>query len=314
MYGMRHNTTGLVAVFTTLLLCITLIGGMSARACDSPNISDDRNANDSFWASTQKVMGVEGELKPNNVITFGIPMTQKVSLDGIPLNPDSDRTHDFGFQKIGDEALMVGEIGVTEMEVKNVTTMVMDSGLQVTAIHNHLLRTSPHIMWIHISGSGDPADMAGKIRMITDYVNGKPPVKIEEKFDSKGINTSELDQIIEKEGSAEGGDYGFDIDRADKILMNGTVLSPAMDVSTMIRFQPLGNGDAAVIGEFVLEENEVEPVMQTFLDNGIEVTALHSHMLTEQPRLFYIHCWATGNAETLASAMRQALDRTNSEI
>ena len=102
--------------------------------------------------------------------------------------------------------------------------------------------------------------------------------------------------------------------RADKISMNGTVLSPVMDVSTSVRFQPLGNGDAAVIGEFVLEENEVEPVMQAFLDNGIEVTALHSHMLTEQPRLFYMHCWATGNAEALASAMRQALDKTNSEI
>jgi len=311
---MRHNTTGLVAVFTTLLLYIAIIGGISAKACDSASNSDDRNASNSYWASTQKAMGVEGELKPDNTITFGVLMTQKVTLDGIQLNPASDRTHDFDFRKIGDEALMVGEIGVTEMEVKNVTAMVRESGMQVTAIHNHLLRTSPHIMWIHISSSGDPADMAGKIRMVTDHVNGKPPAKSEDKFDSKGINTSKLDRIIGKEGSAEGGDYNFDIGRADKISMNGTVLSPVMDVSTSVRFQPLENGDAAVIGEFVLEENEVEPVMQAFLDNGIEVTALHSHMLTEQPRLFYMHCWATGNAEALASAMRQALDKTNSEI
>lgn len=312
---MRQNTIKFATAFITLLLCVTIVGEISTKAVQrgSEKPSDSQNTTAGFWESTQKAMGVKGELKPDTVIAFSIPMTQKVSLDGISLNPASDRTHDFDFQRVGNKALMVGEIGVTEMEVKNTSTMVIRSGLQVTAIHNHLLRTSPQIMWIHISGSGDPAEMANKIRKITDHVNGKPPARNGEKFDIKGINTSKLDKIIGKKGSAEGGDYGFDIERADKIHMNSTVLSPAMDVSTMIRFQPLGNGSAAVLGEFAVEENEVEPLMQTFTDNDIEITALHSHMITEQPRLFYIHCWATGNAEDLASAMRKALDKTNSE-
>lgn len=312
---MRQNTK-FVTAFIALLLCVAIIGEISTKATQqgSEKSSDSQNATVGFWESSQKAMGVKGELKPDDTIVFSIPMTQKVSLDGISLNPASDRTHDFDFQRVGNKALMVGEIGVTEMEVKNVSTMVVQSGLQVTSIHNHLLRTSPHILWIHIHGYGDPVDMAKKIRSITDYVNGKPPVKSEEKFDSKGINTANLDKIIGKKGSADGGDYGFDIARADKISMNGYVLSPTMDISTMIRFQPLGNGDAAVIGEFVVEENEVEPVMQAFIGNDIEVTALHSHMITEQPRLFYIHCWATGNAEDLASDMRKALDETNSEV
>ena len=156
--------------------------------------------------------------------------------------------------------------------------------------------------------------MAKKIRSITDDVNGESPAKSEKGFESKGINTSGLDKIIGKNGSMEGEDYNFDIGRADKISMNGVVLSPVMDVSTMIHFQPIGNGNAAVIGEFVLEEKEVEPVIRTLTDNGIEVTALHSHMITEQPRLFYMHAWATGNAEELASVMRKALDKTNAEI
>ena len=313
---MRQNTIKFASAFIVLVLCVAIIGEVTVKAShnEMAKSSDNRNVNAGFWTSTEKAMGVKGELKPDNSISFSIPMTLKVSLDGIQLSPASDRTHDFDFQKNGNKALMVGEIGVTEMQEKNVSTMVLRSGLQVTAIHNHLLRTSPHIMWLHISGSGDPVDMAKKIRKITDYVNGKPPARSEEKFSFKGINTTKLDKIIGKKGSADGGDYGFDISRSDKISMNGYVLSPVMDISTMIRFQPLGKGSTAVIGEFVLEENEVEPVIKTFTDNDIEVTALHSHMITEQPRIFYVHCWATGNAEQLASIMRKALDKTNSEI
>jgi hypothetical protein len=316
MYGMRQNTIKFASAFIVLVLCVAIIGEVTVKAShnEMAKSSDNRNVNNGFWIPTEKAMGVKGELKPDNSISFSIPMTLKVSLDGIQLSPASDRTHDFDFQKNGNKALMVGEIGVTEMQEKNVSTMVLRSGLQVTAIHNHLLRTSPHIMWLHISGSGDPVDMAKKIRKITDYVNGKPPARSEEKFSFKGINTTKLDKIIGKKGSADGGDYGFDISRSDKISMNGYVLSPVMDISTMIRFQPLGKGSTAVIGEFVLEENEVEPVIKTFTDNDIEVTALHSHMITEQPRIFYVHCWATGNAEQLASIMRKALDKTNSEI
>lgn len=313
---MRKNTIKFANAFIALLLCVAIIGVTSANSPQSGSVdpSDDMNVSAGYWGLTEKTMGVKGDLEPDNTITFSIPMTLKVSLDDIQLNPASDRTHDFVFMKTGNGALMVGEIGVTEQEIKTVSGMVLQSGLQVTAIHNHLLRTSPHIMWIHISGNGDPADMAKKIRNITDYVNGKPPAKSEESTPIKDINITKIEQIIGKKGSVDGGDYGFDIARADKISMNGIVLSPAMDISTMIRFQPLGNGNAATIGEFVLEENEVEPVMRTFEDNGFEVTALHSHMITEHPKLFYMHCWATGDAEELASVMRKALNETNSEV
>jgi hypothetical protein len=313
---MRQNIIKFASAFIALLLCVAIIGEVTVKTSHNEMVksSDNKNVNAGFWTPTEKAMGVKGELKPDNSISFSIPMTLKVSLDGIQLSPASDRTHDFDFQKTGNKALMVGEIGVTEIQEKNVSAMVLQSGLQVTAIHNHLLRTSPHIMWIHISGSGDPAEMATKIRKITDYVSGKPPARSEKKFAIKGINTTKLDKIIGIKGSADGGDYGFDISRADKISMDGYVLSQVMDISTMVRFQPLGKGSAAVIGEFVLEENEVEPVIKTFTDNDIEVTALHSHMITEQPRIFYVHCWATGDAEQLASIMRIALDKTNSEI
>jgi hypothetical protein len=308
VYKMRGKAIKFASVLITLLVCLTIVGTVSAKTSSSENASASE-----YWKPVEKAMGENGKISPDGAIKFTIPMTLNVTLDGIKLYPASERSHDFDFMRAGDKAMMVGEIGVTEEEVKNVSTMALRSGLQVTAIHNHLLRTSPHIMWIHIYGYGDPVDMAKKILSITDYVNGGSSASESEKFHSKGINTTELDRIIGDKGSAEGGDYNYDISRADKIQMNGYELSPVMDVSTMINFQPLGNGSAAVIGEFVLETNEVEPVVQILTENDIEVTALHSHMLTEQPRLFYVHCWATGDATELAGIMRDALNETNSK-
>ncbi len=307
---MSGKAIELVRMFIALLVCTTIVGEVSAKMSGSENASASE-----YWRPVEKAMGENGKISPEGAIRFDIPMSSKVTLDGIQLNPASDRTHDFDFMRAGDKAMMVGEIGVTEKEAKNVSKMVLQSGLQVTALHNHLLRLSPHIMWLHIYGYGDPVDMAEKIRNITDSVNGNSPATSETKgFQSKGINTTKLDQIIGNKGSADGGDYTYSISRADKIQMNGYELSPIMDVSTMINFQPLENGSAAVIGEFVLETNEVEPVIQTLTDNDIEVTAVHSHMLTEQPRLFYVHCWATGDATELAGIMREALNETNSKI
>jgi hypothetical protein len=304
----RGKTIKFASLFIVLLVCLTIIGAATTKTSNS----EKANASE-YWKPVEKAMGEKGKVSPDGAIKFTIPMTLNVTLDGIKLNQASERSHDFDFMRAGDQAMMVGEIGVTEEEVKNVSDMVLQSGLQVTAIHNHLLRTSPHITWIHIYGNGDPIDMAKNIRNITDYVNGYSSASESEKFQSKGINTTELDRIIGDKGSAEGGDYNYDIPRADKVRMNGYVLSPVMDVSTMINFQPLGKGNAAVIGEFVLEENEVEPVVRTLAANGIEVTALHSHMITEQPRLFYVHCWATGDATELAGIMREALNETNSK-
>ena len=306
---MRGKAIKFASVLIALLVCVTIIGTASTKTSNSENASASE-----YWKPVEKAMGEKGKVSPDGTIKFTIPMTLNVTLDGIKLNPASERSHDFDFMRAGDKAMMVGEIGITEKEVKNVSTMTLQSGLEVTAIHNHLLRTSPHIMWIHIHAYGDPVDMARKIRNITDYVNRGSSANKSEKFQSKGINTTELDRIIGDKGSVEGGDYNYDIPRADKVQMNGYMLSPVMDVSTMINFQPLGNGSAAVIGEFALEENEVEPVVRTLTTNGLEVTALHSHMLTEQPRLFYVHCWATGDATELAGIMREALNETNSKI
>ncbi|HII90813.1 MAG TPA: DUF1259 domain-containing protein, partial [Methanosarcina sp.] len=207
---MRGKAIKFVCMFVVLLICLTIIGTASAKTSGSQNAS-----NSEYWKPAEKAMGEKGKVNSDGTIKFTIPMTLNVTIDGIKLNQASERSHDFDFMRAGNKAMMVGEIGVTEEEVKEVSYMALQSGLQVTAIHNHLLRTSPHIMWIHICGYGDPVDMAKKIRNITDYVNGGSSASKSEKFQSKGINTTELDRIIGDEGSSEGGDYNYDIPRAD---------------------------------------------------------------------------------------------------
>jgi hypothetical protein len=131
---------------------------------------------------------------------------------------------------------------------------------------------------------------------------------------SLSMDTAKLDSTIGYNGTQEDGVYAFSIPRNDEIRMNGMVLPPGMDISTEISFQPIGDGKAAAIGEFVLESDEVEPVLHSLSSNGIEVTALHSHMLTEEPRLFYLHCWAKGDTEKIAQTFHDALKKTNSKI
>ncbi len=209
--------------------------------------------------------------------------------------------------------MMVGEIMVKDDEVANTTRMLAASGIEETALHNHLLHMTPHIMWLHVHGYGDAIEIAKAIHNVT-AANGGIFSMSPATTQTLALDTGKLDEIIGYNGTSDEGVYAFNIPRNDEIRMNGMVLPPEMDISTEISFQPLGNGSAAVIGEFVLEPAEVEPVLHSLTGSGIEVTALHSHMITEEPRLFYLHCWAKGDASSIARSMHKALMMTNSSI
>jgi hypothetical protein len=189
------------------------------------------------------------------------------------------------------------------------------NGLQITAIHNHLLRANPETFYMHIAGQGDPVMLAKSIRegLAASKTPGAipapatPPPAVD-------LDTAQLDQIIGVKGQANGGVYQFNVPRRDPISEDGMELSPAgpMGVAIGINFQPTGNGKAAITGDFVLTSDEVNPVIMEMRTHGIEVTALHSHMLDEQPRLFFMHFWAKDDAIKLAKGLRAALDKTAS--
>jgi hypothetical protein len=190
-------------------------------------------------------------------------------------------------------------------------TKLIENGLEITALHNHLLRANPATFYLHVGGMGDPVKMATAIH--TALAQSKTPLAAPAASTPPAIelDTSQLDQIIGVKGQANGGVYQFGVPRRDPITQEGTALTPPgpLGMATGIGFQPTGGGKAAITGDFVLTADEVNPVIKALRTAGIEVTALHSHMLDEQPRLFFMHFWANDDAVKLAKGLRAALDK-----
>ena len=211
--------------------------------------------------------------------------------------------------------MAMGDLVLLETEINPVMAKMIASGLEITAVHNHLLRASPATFYMHVAGHGDPAKLASAIR--DALAESKTPLKVTAPTTpppAVDLDTAQLDQIMGVKGQANGGIYQFTVPRRDPINEGGMALTPAgpMGVATGINFQPTGGGKAAITGDFVMTGEEVNPVIAALRSNGIEVTALHSHMIGEQPRLFFMHFWANDDAIKLAKGLRAALDKTAS--
>jgi hypothetical protein len=213
--------------------------------------------------------------------------------------------------------MVMGDLVLLQSEINPVMAKLIEGGLEITAVHNHLLRAEPLTFYMHVGGHGDPVKIATVIRdalaasqtPLSAPPAASPPPAID-------LDTAQLDQIIGVKGQPVGGVYQFGVPRKDPIVENEMPITPVgpMGLATAINFQPTGNGRAAITGDFVLAGNEVNPVIRALRSNGIEVTAVHSHMLDEEPRLFFLHFWANDNAEKLARGLRAALDQTASTM
>jgi len=198
-----------------------------------------------------------------------------------------------------------------------VMTKLIEGGLQITAVHNHLLRANPPTFYMHVGGHGDPIKLASVIREALSV--SKTPLSVPAAASpppAVDLNTAQLDQTIGARGQSNGGVYQFGVPRRDPVIENEMPITPAgpMGLATAINFQPTGDGKAAITGDFVLAGKEVNSVIRALRSNGIEVTAVHSHMLDEQPRLFFLHFWANDDAAKLARGLRAALDETASTV
>ena len=206
----------------------------------------------------------------------------------------------------------MGDIVLTETEVEPVMTKLLQSGIEITALHNHLMRATPATFYMHVRGHGDPVALATAIRAAlgeskTPFEPPAAPASQTAKID---LDTDKLDQVIGAKGKVNGGVYQFSVPRRDAITDSGMPVPPAMGVATVINFQPTGGGKAAITGDFVITADEVNPIIRALRENGIEVTAIHSHMLKEQPRLFFVHFWANDDAvEAGEPGSESALDK-----
>jgi Domain of Unknown Function (DUF1259) len=247
-----------------------------------------------------------------DVHRYGFPRTDlAVTLEGVAIKPAFALGGWVAFKPMHGEAMVMGDLVLLETEINPVMAKLVEGGLEITAVHNHLLRANPATFYMHVGGHGDPVKMATAFHdalaasktPLTAPTAVAPAATID-------LDTSQLDQIVGVKGQANGGVYQFNVPRRDPVIENGMTLTPVgpLGVAIAINFQPTGGGKAAITGDFVLTANEVNPVIRALRSNGIEVTALHSHMLTEQPRLFFMHFWANDDALKLAQGLRAAID------
>jgi len=273
------------------------------------------NAQEIDWKKVDEAAGRTAAVS-GDVHRYGFPRTDlTVTLDGVTIRPTLALGGWAAFKPMHGGAMVMGDLVLLETEINPVMAKLIENGIDITAVHNHVLRGNPATFYMHIGGQGDPVKLATAIR--TGLAESKTPLTPPAAPASQpaiDLDTGQLDQIIGAKGQANGGVYQFGVPRRDPVTESGMQLAPAgpTGVATAIGFQPTGGGKAAITGDFVLTADEVNPVIKALRSNGIEVTALHSHMLNEQPRLFFMHFWANDDAVKLAKGVRAALEKTAS--
>src|SRR5712664_3246071 len=292
-------------------------------ACSAPQSQSGQSNNQqqpaaTDWKAVEQALGKAGSMQPGDVYKVSLPRSDlKVTVNGVQLKPALALGSWVAFKNAGDMTTVMGDLVLTEDEVTPVMTKLEEGGVEPTALHNHVLHESPRVMYMHIHAMGDAVKVAKTIHdaLALSKTPFAAPAAAPPNQDL-GIDTRQIDQIMGQTGKLNGVVFQYSIARADDVTdtaMNGKaeIISPAMGVAQAINFQPTGGGKAAITGDFVLIASEVNPLIKALRDNGIEVTALHSHMLTDSPHLFFMHFWANDDARKLAHGLRAALDKMN---
>jgi len=285
------------------LIVVALAAGLfAARAQAEPD-----------WDAVAKALGKAGAVQPGGVYKAPLPRTDlKVVLDGIRLKAGFALGSWVAFEPMGKEAMVMGDLVLTHREVNPVMSRLEEAGFEITALHNHLLRSEPATMYMHVEGHGDPVKLAAGLHAalaLSGTPFGAPPAP--PPAGPPALDVAALDQAIGAKGKINGGVLQYALPRRETIRSGGMDVPPAMGTATSINFQPLGGGRAAVTGDFVLVASEVNPVIRALRSHGIEVTAIHNHMLDDEPRLFFMHFWAAADARSLAVGLAAALAATN---
>lgn len=265
------------------------------------------------WKAVDQAIGRTGKAQPGGVYKYSFPRSDlHVRVDDVTLKPALALGGWVAFKGSGASTIAMGDLVLTEREVSPVITQLQATGIEQTALHNHLQGESPRVRYLHIRGVGDPVKLARAIHdalALTKLPPPSPPPPASSM--PLGIDTAQIARALGHGGSVTGGVYQVSVARAESIRMDGMDVPPSMGVATAINFQPTGGGRAAITGDFVLIAGEVNPVIRALRANGIAVTALHMHMLTEEPRLFFMHFWASDDAVKLATGLRAALAEMN---
>jgi Domain of Unknown Function (DUF1259) len=272
-------------------------------------------AADPDWKAVEQALGKSGQLQPGDVFRVGMPRTDlAVTVKGVPVKAGFALGSYAAFKQTGDRALVMGDLVLLDGEVPAVMSGLFSGGFEVTAVHNHLNEMSPHVMYMHYEGHGDAVQMAKALRQALSASGtplGGPPAAAT--TGGPTLDPKQIEQALGRQGrDIGGGVFQVTVPRTEAITEMGQPLLPAMGVVTVMNFQPTTDGKAAITGDFVLLDKEVNAVARTLRQHGIDVTAVHNHMLMDTPRLFYMHFWANDEPAKLAQGLKAALDQTNS--
>ncbi len=265
------------------------------------------------WDAVGAALGKAGAMQPGGVYKVSLPRTDlAVTLDGVPLKAGFALGSWVAFEPMGEDAMVMGDLVLTQNEVAPVMTKLEGEGLEITALHNHLLRGQPFVMYMHVSGHGDAVKLAralhAALALSRTPLTAPPAPATAALVD---LDVPAIDQALRAKGKVNGGVLQYGIPRKEAITDAGMPVPPSMGTATSINFQPVGRGRAAITGDFVLTAREVNPVIRALRAHAIEVTALHSHMIFEEPRILFMHFWAVGDAKALAQGLAAALAETN---
>jgi hypothetical protein len=263
------------------------------------------------WSKVDQAIGRKGSDQPDGVHKFSLPRSDlDVKVDGVAIQPALALGGWIAFLPSGSGAMVMGDLVLTDTEISPVMARLIADGIEISAVHNHLLRTSVAVFYMHVGGHGDPVKLAETIHAAV-ALSKTPmslPAPVPAPTAAPEFDTAALDKTLGAKGRANGIVYQFSLPRAEAISEGGMAIPPAMGTATSINFQATGGGKAAISGDFVLLGSEVNPVLRALRQHGIEVTALHSHMIDDSPHLFFMHFWANDDASRLAKGVRAALD------
>ena len=316
----RKTSRVVLGVVAFVIATLSVLVTCSAPQNQSGQSNNQQQAAAADWKPVEQALGKAGSMQPGDVYKVSLPRSDlKVVVGGVQLKPALALGSWVAFKKAGNMTMVMGDLVLTEDEVTPVMTKLEEGGVEPTALHNHVLHESPRVMYMHIHAMGDAAKIAKAIHdalALSKTPFAAPAASTQSQ--EIGIDTKQIDQILGQSGKVNGGVYQYSVARANEINDGPTTLDtkgptvpPSMGVAQAINFEPTGGGKAAITGDFVLIASEVNPVIKALRDNGIEVTALHSHMLIESPRLFFMHFWANDDAQKLARGLRAALDKVN---
>lgn len=297
----------------TLILGFATVFLWNAGCSDTQQQSNQEETPLLDTATIEQVTGMTGT-EQEGEYKLTVPQNDlDVTVDGFDIIPPMGLGSWAAFSPTDEGAMLMGDIVVKEDEIAEVQQVLIDHDLRVTALHNHFVRDEPGVMYMHIGGEGPEEELATGVKAVYDEIaelRGGHPADAEAEEVDNELDTDRIAEILGHEGTMNRGVYKITIGRPDvDLLHNGSAVSTFMGFNTWAAWQGTEE-DAAVAGDFVMLADEVDDVVEALVTNGIEVVALHNHMVHEEPRVFFLHYWGTGAADELAQGLRQALGQT----